>query len=186
MQEGWEDPEVLQTLSNRPPTGALPRNDEQCKEKYGGAKMIHTSKKVKGSVKVAVKTPKNLAMKAAHQAATKEQKAKQQMKKHGPKKQFRWRQEIKKYQSSYNVLIRKLPFQCLVREIAQDIKVDLRFQGNALMALQEAAEAFLVKHFENANYAAIHAKRCMVMPKDLQLIIKIWKDCRYYIDKQKE
>ena len=55
-----------------------------------------------------------------------------------------------------------------------------------MMALQEAAESFLVKHFENANYAAIHAKRCTVMPKDLQLILRIWKDCGYFVDKQKE
>ena len=83
-------------------------------------------------------------------------------------------------------VIKKLPFQCLVKEIAQNINIDLRFQGNAMMALQEAAESFLVKHFENANYAAIHAKRCTVMPKDLQLILRIWKDCRYFVDKQKE
>ena len=55
-----------------------------------------------------------------------------------------------------------------------------------MMALQEAAESFLVKHFENANYAAIHAKRGTVMPKDLQLILRIWKDCGYFVDKQKE
>ena len=119
-------------------------------------------------------------------AATKAQKAKQQVQKHGPKKQSRWKQEVKKYQSMYNLLIKKLPFQCLVREIAQTINIDLRFQGNSIMALQEAAESFLVKHFKNANYAAIHAKRCTVMPKDLQLILRIWKDCGYFIDKQKE
>ena len=97
IQEGWEDPEVLQTLSNKPPAGALPRSDKQCKKKYGGAKMIHTLKKGKGSVKVAIKAPKNPAVKAAQQAATKAQKAKQQVKKHGPKKQSRWKQEVKKY-----------------------------------------------------------------------------------------
>ena len=55
-----------------------------------------------------------------------------------------------------------------------------------MMALQEASEAFIVKHFENANYAAIHAKRITVMPKDLQLIMKIWKECGYFTDKKKE
>ena len=84
-------------------------------------------------------------MKAAQQAATKAQKAKQAVKKQSAKKQTRWRQEIKKYQSTYNLLIKKLPFQRLVREIAQNINVDLRFQGSAMMALQEASEAFIVK-----------------------------------------
>ena len=186
IQEGWEDPKVLRTLSNKPPAGALPRSDAQCKAKYGGAKMIHTSKKGRGTLKIAMKVPKNSAVKAAQQAAMKAQKAKQAVKKHGAKKQTRWRQEIKKYQSTYNLLIKKLPFQRLVREIAQNINVDLRFQGSAMMALQEASEAFIVKHFENANYAAVHAKRITVMPKDLQLIMKIWKECGYFKDKKKE
>ena len=186
IQEGWQDPEVLRTLSNKPPAGALSRKDAQCKAKYGGAKMIHTCKKGKGALKIAVKVPKNSAVKAAQQAAMKAQRAKQQVKKHGAKRQVRWRQEIKRYQSTYNLLIKKLPFQRLVREIAQNIHTDLRFQGSAMMALQEAAEAFIVKHFENANYAAIHAKRITIMPKDLQLIMKIWKECGYFTDKKEE
>ena len=53
VQEGWKDPEVLQTLSNKPPAGVLPRSDAQCKAKYGGTKMIHTSKKGKETFKIA-------------------------------------------------------------------------------------------------------------------------------------
>merc|ERR1712182_172324 len=56
--------------------------------------------------------------------------------------------EIRKYQKSTELLIRKLPFQRLVREIAQDFKTDLRFQSSAVMALQEASEAYLVGLFE--------------------------------------
>src|SRR6204780_5237529 len=67
--------------------------------------------------------------------------------------------EIRRYQKSTELLIRKLPFQRLVREIAQDFKTDLRFQGSAVLALQEAAEAYLVSLFEDTNLAAIHAKR---------------------------
>uniref|UniRef100_A0A8K9VB82 Histone H3 n=1 Tax=Oncorhynchus mykiss TaxID=8022 RepID=A0A8K9VB82_ONCMY len=52
--------------------------------------------------------------------------------------------EIRRYQKSTELLIRKLPFQRLVREIAQDFKTDLRFQSSAVMALQEASEAYLV------------------------------------------
>merc|ERR1719296_317628 len=62
--------------------------------------------------------------------------------------------EIRRYQKSTDLLIRKLPFQRLVREIAQDFKTDLRFQGSAVLALQEAAEAYLVGLFEDTNLCA--------------------------------
>ncbi|KAG1333848.1 hypothetical protein G6F62_006623 [Rhizopus arrhizus] len=76
---------------------------------------------------------------------------------------------ITRYQKSTELLIRKLPFQRLVREIAQDFKTDLRFQSSAIGALQEAAEAYLVSLFEDTNLAAIHAKRVTIQPKDIQL-----------------
>ncbi|XP_068476385.1 histone H3.2-like [Phaseolus vulgaris] len=81
--------------------------------------------------------------------------------------------EIRKYQKSTELLIRKLPFQRLVREIAQDFKTDLRFQSSAVSALQEAAEAYLVGLFEDTNLCAIHAKRVTIMPKDIQLARRI-------------
>jgi histone H3 len=68
-------------------------------------------------------------------------------------------------EKSTDLLIRKLPFQRLVREIAQDFKNDLRFQGSAILALQEAAESYLVGLFEDTNLCAIHAKRVTIMPK---------------------
>ncbi|XP_027832940.1 histone H3.3A-like [Ovis aries] len=74
-----------------------------------------------------------------------------------------------RYQESTELLIRKLPFQRLVREIAQDFKTDLRFQSAAIGALQEASEAYLVGLFEDTNLCAIHAKRLTIMPKDIQL-----------------
>ena len=79
----------------------------------------------------------------------------------------------RKYQKSNELLVRKLPFQCLVREIAQDFKTDLRFQSHAILALQEAAEAYLVGLFEDTNLCAIHAKRVTIMPKDIQLARRI-------------
>jgi histone H3 len=81
--------------------------------------------------------------------------------------------QIRKYQKSTELLIRKLPFQRLVREVAQDYKCDLRFQSTALMALQEAAEAYLVGLMEDTNLCAIHAKRVTIMPKDMQLARRI-------------
>merc|ERR1719291_1112998 len=72
-------------------------------------------------------------------------------------------------QKSTELLIRKMPFQRLVRELTSDFKTDLRFQSQAVLALQEAAEAYLVGLFEDTNLCAIHAKRVTIMPKDLQL-----------------
>ena len=81
--------------------------------------------------------------------------------------------QTRKLQKSTNLLIRKLPFQRLVKEIAQDFKSDLRFQGSAVLALQEASEAYLVGLFEDTNLCGIHAKRVTIMPKDIQLARRI-------------
>merc|ERR1712154_272787 len=83
----------------------------------------------------------------------------------GIKKSHRFRpgtvalREIRRYQKSTELLMRKLPFQRLVREIAGDIKNDLRFQATAIVALQEATEAYMVSLFEDPNLAAIHEKK---------------------------
>ena len=77
--------------------------------------------------------------------------------------------EIRHYQKSSALLIRKLLFQRFVREITQDFKTDLRFQAVAILCLQEVAEAYLVGLFEDTNLCAIHAKRVMITPRDLQL-----------------
>merc|ERR1719181_1048051 len=93
----------------------------------------------------------------------------------GIKKPHRYRpgvvalREIRKYQKSTELLLRKLPFQRLVRDIALEFKTDCKFQSQAILALQEAAEAFLVGLFEDTNLCAIHAKRVTIMPKDIQL-----------------
>lgn len=76
---------------------------------------------------------------------------------------------IRKYQKSTELLIKRAPFQRLVREIAQDVKTDLRFQSSSIMALQEASEIYLVGLFEDTNLCCIHAKRVTIMPKDIQL-----------------
>jgi histone H3 len=81
--------------------------------------------------------------------------------------------EIRKYQKSTNLLLRKSPFQRLVREIAQDFQQDVRFQAEAIAALQEASEAYLVGIFEDTNLCAIHAKRVTIMPKDIALARRI-------------
>ncbi len=97
----------------------------------------------------------------------------------GIKKPHRYRpgtvalREIRKFQKSTDLLIRKMPFQRLVREISAEFKSDLRFQSQAILALQEAAEAYLVGLFEDTNLCAIHAKRVTIMPRDMQLARRI-------------
>ena len=77
--------------------------------------------------------------------------------------------EIRHYQKSMALLIRKLPFQHLIREIAQDFKMDLRFKSTTVTCLQEASEAYIIGLLEDSNLCAIHAKRVTIMPKDIQL-----------------
>lgn len=97
----------------------------------------------------------------------------------GVKKPHRYRpgtvalREIRRYQKSTDLLIRKAPFQRLVREIAQDLRPGLKFQTSTIVALQEAAEAYLVDLFEDTNLCAIHAKRVTIMPQDIQLARRI-------------
>ncbi|KAL9106813.1 MAG: hypothetical protein Q9227_008235 [Pyrenula ochraceoflavens] len=86
--------------------------------------------------------------------------------------------EIRRYQRSTDLLLLKLPFARLVREVAISILPsssvnDMRWQSQAIQALQEAAEAFLVHLFEDTNLCAIHAKRVTIMQKDIQLARRI-------------
>ena len=81
--------------------------------------------------------------------------------------------EIRKYQRSTDLLCRKLSVACLIREITQDFKIGLRFQATALLAIQEAMEAWLVRLMEDMNLCAIHAKRVTIGPKDLSLVHRI-------------
>lgn len=82
--------------------------------------------------------------------------------------------EIRQYQSSTSLLLRRLPFARLVREIQLGMtRQPYRWQGSAILALQEASEAHLVALFEDANLCAIHGKRVTIMPKDMQLARRI-------------
>lgn len=69
-----------------------------------------------------------------------------------------------------------MPFARLVREIAQDYKNDLRFQGNAILALQEASEAYLISVFQDTNLLAIHRKQTTIKPRDLALALRLRND----------
>lgn len=146
--------------------GAIAAGDTEVNFTVNMARTKQTARKSTGG-----KAPrKQLATKAARKSAPATG---------GVKKPHRYRpgtvalREIRRYQKSTELLIRKLPFQRLVREIAQDFKTDLRFQSSAVMALQEASEAYLVGLFEDTNLCAIHAKRVTIMPKDIQLARRI-------------
>ena len=97
----------------------------------------------------------------------------------GVKKLHRYRpgtvaaREIKQYQKSTDLLIRKLPFQRLVREISATFKNDLRFSSSSILALQEAAEAYLVSLFEDTNLLCLHAKRVTISSRDMALARRI-------------
>ena len=91
--------------------------------------------------------------------------------------------EIRRYQQSTDCLIKRTPFNKLIKEISQEYSVcpdgpgtpsvQVRFQSTALAALQVAAENFLVGLFEDINLLAVHAKRVTVMPRDIRLALRI-------------
>ena len=146
----------------------------------GGSKPVLNPGQRSGSIKAHLaKLQKRAANKAAKKSGMKAPKG-------GVRKPHRFRpgtvalKEIWRNQKSTDLLIQKLPFQRLVREIANDIDVcpahlhgKIRFQSAAVMALQEASEAYLVGLFEDTNLCAIHARRVTIMPKDIQLARRI-------------
>lgn len=134
--------------------------------------MTKTKHAARKTTTMAGKAPKkHLSAKAARKSAT----ASVSMKK--PQRRYKpgavALREIRRYQKSTELLIRKLPFQRLVKEIASEFKAELRFQSSAVLALQEASEAFLVGLFEDTNLLAIHAKRVTIMQKDILLARRI-------------
>ena len=88
-------------------------------------------------------------------------------------KKFKWRlrtralREIRFYQKSTVLLLRRIPFMRLIQEISQDFKTDLQYTAEAVYTIQSAAEAYLARLFDDTNLCAIHAKCVTVMPKDM-------------------
>ena len=192
QEEGQEEQEIgLVTPVNPkgPSTGEPPQPDPGMlppgpKKITGGSKPALNPGQRSGSIKAHLaKLKKDTAKKMAAKAA---KKSGMKAPKGGVKKHYRYRlgtvalKQIRQYQKSTELFIQKLPFQRLVREIASDSEVILsplcgkvRFQSVAIMALQEALEAYLVGLFEDSNLCAIHAKRVTIMPKDIQLARRI-------------
>jgi histone H3 len=93
----------------------------------------------------------------------------------GVKKTHRFRpgtvalREIRRYQKGTELLLRKAPFQRLVREVAAAHKDGLRFQASAVAAIQEATESYVVSLLSDTNLCALHARRVTIMPRDVHL-----------------
>ena len=191
LQEGQEEREIgLVTPVNPkgPSTGEPPEPDPGMlplglRKVASGSKPALNPGQRSGSLKAHLA---ELQKKTAAKAAKAAKKSGMKAPKGGVKQLHRFRpgtvalKEIRRYQKSTELLIRKLPFQRLVREIANDIDVcpahlrgKIRFQSAAIMALQEASEAYLVGLFEDSNLCAIHAKWVTIMPKDIQLARRI-------------
>ena len=143
------------------------------------------------SGKTAGKTGKRVSAKAAkkqlplNRSVNKNRSTKSAPATGGVKKPHRYRpgtvalREIRRYQKSTDLMIPKLPYQKLIREITVDQCKktkdgnDWRWQGVAILASQTAAEDYLTVQLEDANVCALHTKRCTVMPKDIQLVRRI-------------
>ncbi|KAL6046370.1 histone H3.3-like [Balamuthia mandrillaris] len=87
--------------------------------------------------------------------------------------------EIRTFQKSTDLIIRRVAFERLIREIAQDFRCGLRFAKPALNAIQQATEAYLVGLFADANLCALHGKRTSVMPKDVMLARRLRKELAF-------
>ena len=171
-------------IASKPGKKALPKDSlyfsEMARTKKTARKKTGKTPRHRLTPKLPVKTlSAGQARKNAAKATLAGQKNLGNLQTGGLKKPMRYRpgtvalREIRRYQKSTELLIRKLPFSRLVREIAQDFRTDLRFQPQVMAALQEASEAYLVGLFEDTNLCGIHAKWVMIMPKDIQLARRI-------------
>ena len=174
-------------LAAKPKGGMLPKDSlyfsEMARQKNTACKKTGGPGKAPRKRLVTKNPTKKLTPAQAHKNVAKANQAQQRNlgnpQTGGLKKLMRYRlgtvalREIRRYQKTTELLIRKLPFSRLVREIVQDFKTDLRFQAQAIGALQEAAEAYLIGLFDDSNLCAIHAKRVTIMLKDIQLARRI-------------
>ena len=151
----------------------MARTKQTARKSTSNKKLIGNGKAARKTASGNNHTGKHLATKAARKAKPFTG---------GVKKPHRYRpgtvalREIRRYQKSTDLLLRKAPFAKVVRAVCQDRKEDLRWQSTGLLAMQEASESYLVGLFEDSNLAAIHTKRVTVMPKDIQLIRRLRND----------
>ena len=183
--QGWQDPNVVRALAGNPPPGAIhvqPTAAAGAPPRDSDA-VVPGTEDSQGSESSTQVVP--VAKNTQYQVRNRAQQQEQQMRKHRYRPGTRSLMEIRKYQKTTDLLIRKAPFARLVREICLDTAVcswgaEIRWQSNAIMALQEASEAYLVKLFEDSNLAAIHAHRVTIQPKDIHLVRRITEETDKY------
>ena len=158
---------------------AVSKVPSKAKAKAAKSKSKSPAKKV---AKPKSKSP-NKTKAAGSKSPKKSQKTSSQEKKERKKPRFRpgtvALREIKRYQKSTDLLLPRASFQRVVRDITSSYDPDLRFAAQALIALQEATEAYLVGIFEDTNLCAIHAKRVTVQKKDMELARRIRGDMEH-------
>ena len=185
MLQEWEDPNVIRALAGDPPPGALRGGPSAvagapARDSDAVVPATEESQESESSTQVVPQAKRNAVMSVKY-AASLQNRAKAQ-----EKAQWRYKykpgtcalMEIRKYQKSTELLIRKAPFARLVQEICLDANVcswgaEIRWQANTLISLQEASETYLVNLFTNTNLAAIHAKWVTSKPKDMHLVCRI-------------
>ena len=190
--EGWEDPNVIRALAGGPPAGVVRPQPSAAAgapraESDAVVPATEDSQESESSTQVVPQAKKNAIMSAKYAAAKmhRAQQEEQVRRKYKYRPGTRSLMEIRKYQKSTELLIRKAPFARVVREICMDNTVcswgaEIRWQANALIALQEASEAYLVNLLSNANLAAIHAKRVTIQPKDIHIVRRITEEVDKY------
>ena len=139
-------------------------------------KAKNAGKKIPSKAKTMVSSKKNITKSGSKGASTASQVEKRKIRFKPGTVALR---EIRRYQKSTDMLIPRAPFQRLVRDICRGIDNELRFQANALVALQEASEAYLVGVLEDAGTCALHAKRVTVMKADMQLARRMRGDANH-------
>jgi histone H3 len=144
--------------------------------------VILTMAGITKSAVVAKRPSKNVASRKSHKASraiAKKEARSPRASASGTKRQHRWRpgtvalREVRKYQSTTDMLIQRAPFRRLVREIVTTFKDTIRMSSSALEAIQEATESYIVSVLGDANLCTIHAKRVTLFPKDLQLAMRL-------------
>ena len=184
LLQPWQDKEVVRANKGEPPadavvpqellTSAETQSQESDAVVPGSAR---TRPKPSSSVK-SQQVPQNPAVRAALSSAMKAavaRKAVSQPPKKKKKPGIKALQDIKRYQKGYELLIRKLPFMRLIREITDELPrgKEFRYQAQAVVALQESSEIYLVGYLHDSNLCAIHAKRVTIQVKDMQLVKRL-------------
>ena len=176
----WEDPAVIRALAALPPPGARDEGRSQEDTLSESEGVVPHSGRIKQNVPAVQGAPQQVpqaqnevvqqALNAGNQATRARNQVNQAPRRYRRKPGTRALQEIRKQQKSVANLIPLAPFIRVVREIGADFKTDLRWQTLAIMALRDAVEMYLIGYFDDANMAAIHAKRVTIMVKGMKLV----------------